>query len=141
MRPRLSLVTLGVASLEGSRAFYERLGWRRAAASQDGVTFFQLNGIVLALYPRDALAADCATDPVQSGFANVTLAQNYESITAVDAAYASAVAAGAGPRKPPEATFWGGYSGCVADPDGLRWELAFNPFFPLDLAGNLALPA
>ena len=58
----------------------------------------------------------------------------------MDAALAKAVAAGAQLLKPAQKVFWGGYSGYFADPDGHAWEVAFNPFFPLDAAGNLVLP-
>lgn len=141
MRPRLSLVTLGVADVARSRSFYERLGWRASGASQDGIAFFQLGTTVLALFSRAALAEDAQVhDAGPGGFAGVSLAQNYASPAEVDAAFASAVAAGAKPLKPPHATFWGGYSGYVGDPDGFCWELAHNPFFALDGDGGLSLP-
>ena len=62
-------------------------------------------------------------------------------IGTVDEAFAGALAAGATALKRPETAFWGGYSGYLADPDGHIWELAHNPFFPLDADGNLVLPA
>jgi len=68
----------------------------------------------------------------------MTLAQNFDSREAVDAAFAQALAAGATVLKAPEAVFWGGYSGYYADPDGHVWELAHNPFWPLDAEGHLA---
>ena len=57
MDQRMTLITLGVADLEASRAFYERLGWRRSVEKAEGVAFYQAN-IVLALYPRQSLAED-----------------------------------------------------------------------------------
>ncbi|HEX4765591.1 MAG TPA: VOC family protein [Lichenihabitans sp.] len=141
MEQRLSLVTLGVASLEASRAFYEALGWRPSAASQGDVVFFQLNGLAFALYPHHLLAEDARIPVAAPGFARVTLAHNCRSREAVDETFAQALAAGARALKPPEEAVWGGYSGYFADPDGHVWELAHNPHFPLDPAGNLSLPA
>lgn len=141
MEPRLSLVTLGVRDLARSRAFYERLGWRASSASQEGVAFFQLNGLVLSLYGRDDLARDAGLEPTGTGFAGFSLAQNLASPAAVDAAFAAALAAGGTALKAPHTIFWGGYVAFVADPDGVTWELAHNPGFALDEAGNVVLPA
>jgi len=139
MDRRLSLVTLGVADLARARSFYERLGFQPAAASQGDVAFYQLNGVVLALYPRDKLAEDAHVANDGAGFDGVTFAQNVGSPAAVDAALAFAVSCGATLRKPGTEAFWGGYSGYFADPDGHLWEVAHNPFFPMDDHGNLAL--
>ena len=68
----------------------------------------------------------------------MTLAQNFPDREAVDAAFDRALAAGADPLKRPEPVFWGGYSGYYADPDGHVWEVAHNPFWPLDAEGWLA---
>ncbi len=140
MEPHLSLVTLGVASLEVSRAFYESFGWKASSASQGDIVFFQMNGLALALHPRDMLAEDARVAEAGSGFSGVTLAHNCRTPEAVDKAFALALAAGATALKPPETAFWGGYSGYFADPDGYVWELAFNPHFPLDAEGGLTLP-
>ncbi len=141
MDQRVTIVTLGVASVPAARRFYESLGWTASSASQgDDVAFFQMNGMALSLFGRRALAEDAAIADSQPGFAGVTLAQNLDSPTAVDEAFAHAVTAGGTALKTPQTTFWGGYSGYFADPDGHIWELAHNPFFPLDADGNLALP-
>ena len=140
MEQRLSLVTLGVADLGRSRAFYEGLGWRRSARKFEGVAFFQTGGAAFALYPRDALAGDTQASPEGGGFPSFTLAYNARSRDEVDAVLAEAVKAGATLRKPARDVFWGGYSGYFADPDGFLWEVAWNPFFPLDGDGNLRLP-
>jgi uncharacterized glyoxalase superfamily protein PhnB len=68
------------------------------------------------------------------------LAQNFATEAEVDTAFATAVAAGATVLKPPEKVFWGGYSGYWADPDGHVWEVATNPFWPLNADGSLTLP-
>lgn len=140
MEQKVNIVTLGVGDLAASTGFYERLGWQRAAASQEGITFFQAGGVALALFPRDALAKDAQLDAAPPpGPGAVTLAQNLPSRDAVDAALDEAIAAGATLIKAAEDVFWGGYSGYFADPDGHLWEVAWNPFFPLDAAGLINL--
>ncbi|WP_413876699.1 VOC family protein [Albidovulum sp.] len=136
---RVTLITLGVADLSRSRAFYETLGWVPAEA-QEGVAFYQMHGAVLALFGRDALAADQGRPGAALGTGAMALAQNFPTEAAVDAAWGAALAAGAVPLKAPEKVFWGGYSGYYADPDGHVWELAMNPFWPLAPDGSLTLP-
>lgn len=142
MEPRLSLVTLGVADVAKARAFYERLGFRASNASEDNVAFFDAGGVVLALYGREALAEDACVSGggARGGFSGVTLAHNVASEKDVDAVLAAAVAVGARLVRPAQAVFWGGYSGYFADPDGHLWEVAYNPFFPLDASGRVVLP-
>ena len=141
MDQRITLVTLGVADLERSLRFYrDGLGWTPSGQSMEGeIAFIQLNGLVLALWPRTELAGD-ARLAVDDGWGGVALAQNHRSREAVDAAVAAVVAAGGTVLKAPVATDWGGYSGYVADPDGHPWELAHNPFWPLSEDGSLTLP-
>ncbi len=141
MEPRLSVVTLGVANLARARAFYEGLGWHRSSASQEGIAFYQANGLALALFPRAELAADAGLPDAPTGFSAVALAWNGRSREEVDAVHALALSLGARDVKAPQAVFWGGYSGYFADPDGHLWEVAHNPFFPLDERGNLSLTA
>jgi uncharacterized protein len=141
MEPRISLITLGVADVARSRSFYEALGWRASEASAPEVAFFQANGLALALFGRAALAADAEVEDRPSGFSGVALAHNLRSESEVDEAFAAALAAGAHAVKIPRRTAWGGYAGYFADPDWHLWELAHNPFFPLDESGNLQLPA
>jgi len=137
---RISLITLGVADVAASRAFYERLGWAASPSSQDDVAFFQAGGMAVALWARDALAEDsCVTDV--GGWGGVTLAYNVGSPADVDATLEEAEAAGATiPRRGAE-TFWGGYSGVFVDPDGHPWEVAHNPFWELRDDGAVVLPA
>ena len=137
---RVTLITLGVADMARARAFYAALGWVPHAASQEGVTFYQIHGAVLALFGRAELAADQGRPGGSLGTGAMTLAQNFATEAEVDAAHACAVAAGATSLKPPQRVFWGGYSGYVADPDGHVWELAMNPFWPLGPDGSLTLP-
>lgn len=141
MKPRINLVTLGVADLAAARLFYQRLGLVASPAGNDDVAFFDANGIVLGLFGHEALAHD-ANLPAQPppAFRGVSLAWNAASEAEVDAIIAHAVACGARLVKSPHKVFWGGYSGYFADPDGHLWEVAFNPFFPLDGEGRIALP-
>ena len=138
---RISLITLGVADVQASAAFYERLGWTRSSASQEQIVFIKLKGLALGLFSREELAKDAnLTEAGSTGFSGITLAHNLQSPEAVDAAMALAVASGGRQVKAPEKVFWGGYSGYFADPDGHLWELAHNPFAPLDEAGHMILP-
>ena len=137
---RVTLITLGVADLAVSRAFYGRMGWKEHGESQEGIAFFQLNGLALALFGREALAADQGRPGAALGTGAVTLAQNFTTEAGVDAAFAAALAAGGMALKAPEKVFWGGYSGYWADPDGHVWEVAMNPFWPLAEDGSLTLP-
>jgi len=138
---RISLVTLGVTDLTRSTAFYQALGWRRSSASSDEISFFATADSVLGLYPFDALAADAnalAGAGPQPGTA--ALAINVESEVEVERVLAEAVAAGASLAKAAVKSDWGGYSGYFADPDGHLWEVAHNPFLPLDEHGSVVLP-
>lgn len=135
---RISLITLGVADLDRSRAFYSALGWL-PAASAPGVVFYQFDGMALGLFGLDALAEDQGRPGAALGTGAATLAQNFPDRAGVDAAYSVALAAGASALKSPEAVFWGGYSGYYADPDGHVWELAHNPFWQLDDQGRVTL--
>ncbi len=137
---RVTLITLGVADLAASRAFYERLGWKEHGESQPGVAFFQMHGAALALFGAADLAADQGRPDAVLGTGAITLAQNFATEAEVDAAFADALAAGGVALKAPEKVFWGGYSGYWADPDGHVWEVAMNPFWPLAEDGSLTLP-
>ena len=138
MEQRLSLVTLGVSDLARARAFYEGLGWSTGAAPADDVVFFQVGGMVVALWDRARLAADSGvTDG--GGWGGVTLAYNTRSPEEVDSVIEEARAAGATiPREPGE-TFWGGYSGVFVDPDGHPWEVAHNPSWTINEDGSVTL--
>jgi len=140
MEQRISIVTLGVTDLDRSREFYERLGWCRSMAQSDGIVFFQAGGMALALYPRDELAKDANISPKGNGFRSVTLAYNARGRAEVDSVLEEAKVAGANIIKPAQEAFWGGYSGYFSDPDGFLWEVAWNPFFPLEDDGSIRLP-
>jgi predicted lactoylglutathione lyase len=137
---RVSLITLGVADLAASRAFYARLGWQEHGESQKTVAFFQMHGAVLGLFPSDELAKDQGRPDAKLGNGGITLAQNFATEAEVDAAFAAALTAGGTKVKAPEKVFWGGYSGYWSDPDDHVWEVAMNPFWPLNDDGSLTLP-
>ena len=116
-----------------SVTFYrEGLGLPTTYKDGEGIAFFQLAGTWLALYPSDSLAEDACLPPDRTRFGGVTVAHNVHSKAEADSVIAQALAAGAQLLKPAADTFWGGYSGYFADPDGHPWEVAWNPFFPLE---------
>ena len=128
MKPRISMITLGVTDLEKSVKFYEEgLGFPKKESSPE-VAFFTLNGTWLGLYGREALAEDAMVSAEGSGFNSFALAHNVASEEEVDETMAQALAAGATLAKAPQEVFWGGYSGYFKDPDGHLWEIAYNPF-------------
>lgn len=139
---RINLVTLGVRDMERSRAFYQALGFSLSGEmSNDQVSFFALGNLVFGLFGRADLAKDAGVADDGGKFCAVSLAINVESREAADAAMQAAADAGAAIVKPARDVFWGGYSGYFSDPDGHLWEVAFNPFFPLDENGLCRLPA
>ncbi|MEV0459290.1 VOC family protein [Catellatospora methionotrophica] len=139
MEQRISIVTLGVAELGRARTFYERLGWRGQEIEQ--TVFFQTGGIAVVLWARDKVAADAGVqDPGGDGFGGICLAHNVRDRAEVDAIMAVAAGAGATATKAAQETFYGGYAGFFADPDGHVWEVAHNPGFTLAEDGSLILP-
>lgn len=138
MKPRISMITLGVNDLPRAVQFYEEgLGFPRMESPPE-VAFFMLNGTWLGLYGREALAEDACVSAEGQGFAGFTLSHNVQSEAEVDAVLRQAVQAGATLVKAAGKVFWGGYSGYFKDPDGHLWEVAHNPFFwagPEDQAG------
>lgn len=140
MEQRISIVTLGVADLNRSREFFERLGWRRSMAKSEGIVFFQAGGMALALYPRDELAKDANVASDSEGYRGISLAYNARNRAEVDWVLKEAEAAGAKVIKPAQEAFWGGYSGYFSDPDGFLWEVAWNPFFPIAEDGSIRIP-
>lgn len=137
MQQRVTIIGLGVTNLEVSNAFYEeKFGWKKMKSSNENISFFQLNGLLLSLYPKDKLAEDATVDATGSGFKAFTLAYNTRSKEEVDEVITNLANKGVKVVKQPEEVFWGGYSGYIADPDENLWEIAFNPFLELDEAGN-----
>lgn len=132
MKPKISIITLGVADLDKSKYFYQHaLSLPLSKNSNESIAFFELHGCWLALFDKIALAQDAGVRPVENlvSFSGITLAQNVTSKKAVDKQIEEAKVAGAVITKPPQDTFWGGYSGYFKDLDGYLWEIAYNPFF------------
>jgi uncharacterized protein len=134
MKPRLTLVTLGVVDLEHAVRFYrDGLGWPTEGIvgtqfEHGAVAFFALKGgLRLALWPRESLAHDTGLPVGAPNATELSLGHNVSSRKEVDAAMREAKAAGAEIVKPAHDTFWGGYSGYFKDPDGHLWEIAWNP--------------
>ncbi|HME34848.1 MAG TPA: VOC family protein [Candidatus Sulfotelmatobacter sp.] len=142
MEQRVSIITLGVADLKRSRAFYERLGWRRSLSKDDaeGIVFFQAGSMALALYPRHELAKDANVPVDGHGFPGITLAYNTRTRAEVDSVLNDAASTGAKILKPAQEALWGGYSGYFSDPDGFLWEVAWNPSFPIAEDGSIRIP-
>jgi len=129
MKPRISMITLGVRNLAAAIEFYEKgLGFPRMESPPE-VAFFTLNGAWLGLYGRKALAEDATVSPEGEGFESFALAHNVSSEQEVNEVVLQAVEAGATLVKKPQKVFWGGYSGYFKDIDGHLWEVAYNPFF------------
>lgn len=129
MEQRLTLITLGVRNLQRAREFYQNVfGWQPIENDSEGIVFFQLNGMQLALFPQESLADDAGVSPEGSGFKKFSLAYNVRSEQEVDELVAELEEKGATVLKRPEKVFWGGYSSYISDPDDNLWEIAYNPF-------------
>lgn len=133
MKPKIGLITLGVSNLKTSLRFYrDGLGFPTHDYKEGaGVVFFEMEGVWLALFPKEELAKDANTAAEGSGFNGITLAHNVKTEKEVDEVIKLAVDAGAKLVKQPQKVSWGGYSGYFADPDGYLWEVAHNPFVDL----------
>jgi len=139
MKPRITVLTIGVADLERSLRFYrDGLGlategvvgteWEHGA-----VVFFPLHGgVTLALYARKDIAWDSTIKESKPSPTEFTIAHNVNDRKEVDDVLRQAKAAGAQVVKPAGETFWGGYAGYFQDPDGHLWEVAWNPKLPIE---------
>lgn len=177
--PRMTVITLGVADLARSTSFYREIFSTPPITQYEGVTFFPLPGVWLALYPQDKLAEDIgieahvaaqapehrsgvllqdAPDEASGAyvagrrgsapharphtpFRGVTLAYNARSKQEIGDIFARVARAGAHVARKPQDTFWGGYSGYFADPDGHYWEVAWGPMFEFTEQGDLRFKA
>ncbi|OEK08285.1 glyoxalase [Flavivirga aquatica] len=138
MEQRLTIIGLGVSNLKQLTAFYEnKFGWKKTKASNESISFFQLNGILLSLYPREKLAEDAGISSKGNGFNAFSLAYNTRTKEEVDIMIETLENKGVKIIKRPQEAFWGGYSSYVSDPDNNLWEIAFNPFLSLDEKGNI----
>jgi catechol 2,3-dioxygenase-like lactoylglutathione lyase family enzyme len=135
MEQRISLITLGVADVDATAAFYTTLGWARVD-SPDGVIAFDLIGQTLGLYPLAKMAEDIGLSVEELGHGAMTLGYNCRAKEDVGTILIAAKAAGADILKPAADVFWGGHHGFFRDPDGQIWEIAFNPFSELSKDGG-----
>ncbi|WP_459617945.1 VOC family protein [Bordetella sp. 2513F-2] len=134
MKPRISVLTLGVDDLERAVAFYrDGLGLATQGIvgtefEHGAVAFFDLQGqLKLALWARENIAHDTGLPrarPCPTGF---TIGHNVSSRQEVDEVMEQARRAGATVVQPAHDTFWGGYAGYFQDPDGHVWEVVWNP--------------
>lgn len=138
MKPRVSVLTLGVDDLERALRFYrDGLGWASEGIvgtefEHGAVAFFPLQGdLMLALYPRKEIAWDAQVPIQPNSSTEFTIAHNVNTKEQVDVVMTQAQAAGAQIIKPAGQTFWGGYAGYFRDPDGHLWEVAWNPQLPV----------
>jgi len=134
MKPRVTVITIGVDDLEASLSFYrDGLGLPTEGIVGDefeygAVVFIELQtGLRLALWPRKSIAHDTGLALGPASATEITLGHNVASKAEVDAVMASATSAGAVIVKAAHDTFWGGYSGYFQDPDGHLWEVVWNP--------------
>jgi uncharacterized protein len=137
---RVSLVTLGVSDYARACAFYAALGWSPALDIEE-TAFYQANGVILVLWAREKLAADMGIPDTGGRWSGVALAHNVRSRDEVHEIIELARENGAEITREPSETFYGGYAGAFRDLDGHAWEVAHNPGFGLDVAGNVLLPA
>ncbi|MEO1554038.1 MAG: VOC family protein [Pseudomonadota bacterium] len=137
---RLSIITLGVEDRAAMTAFYKDV-IGLTLYTDEGMTMFDMGGLVLGLWEYDKLAKDAgqSADPAP-GFKGTAIAYNTRSVEEVDEIFARLETAGVDITTAPHKAFWGGYSGYFADPEGNAWEVAYNPFWKLDEAGHLVLP-
>lgn len=140
MEPRISIITLGVDDLDRAAGFYEAMGLERNQKITEGVAFFQMGGMILALWPRDELAEDAGIADRTPGFAGIALAYNTRSEAEVGLVLERAEKAGGRVIKPAQRAFWGGVQGYFADTEGNLWEVAYNADFPIDDEGRITLP-
>lgn len=140
MRQKINLITLGVDDFDRAVDFYEKgLGWKKSDKSVESLAVFPLGGIVLALHPRHELSEDVTIEYEPTAFSGLTLSYNAKSEKEVDEVLAHVASLGATIIKPAQKVYWGGYSGYFKDLDGYVFEVAYNPFWPLDDQDNLKI--
>ena len=134
MKPRITVITIGVDDLERALRFYrDGLGLRTEGIigqnfEHGAVAFFDLPaGLKLALWPRKSISFDTSLPLSTPSPTDFTLGHNVSSKSEVDSVMEQAKAAGAVIVKPAQDTFWGGYAGYFQDPDRHLWEVAWNP--------------
>lgn len=140
MEPRVDFISLGVRNVQESRDFYvDGLGWPVHREVAGEVLFIQVNhGLVLSLWDVRQMQAEAGTSP-PAGIPCITLSHNVASPGDVDRVMEEAAEAGADIIAEPVTQPWGGYTGYFSDPDGFRWEVAYNPTWVVDDAGRVTV--
>lgn len=132
MEQRISIITLGVSDLKKSRDFYDSLGWQVATEEQaEQIVTYNLPHMGFALYQIDKLSDDATVQLKLGKTSSFSMAYNVDSEEKVRIIIDDVQSVGGKIIKQPHKVFWGGYSGYFADPDGYLWEVAYNPFSPL----------
>ena len=134
MKPRITVITLGVDDLQRALSFYRdglslvTQGIVGKEFEHGAVAFFDLqSGLKLAVWPRGSISHDSGLPVGRPSATELTIGHNVSSRAEVDAVMEQAAAAGASIVKPAQETFWGGYAGYFQDPDGHLWEVVWNP--------------
>jgi hypothetical protein len=155
LEPRISIITLGVDDLDRAARFYEAMGLERNEKITEGVAFFQMGGMILALWPREELARDAGVEAsanwkrraggaiegeVPRDFSGVALAYNTRSEVEVFEILEKVEKAGGRIVKSAQRAIFGGMQGYFEDTEGNLWEVAHNPDFPIDAEGRISLP-
>ena len=141
--PRVTLITLGVSDLNESTKFYKSVLGTPPNTSYDGVTFIELPGVWVSLYPLESLAGDISPGVPSNKpeFSGITISYNARNRNDVISIIERARSTGARVVKEPQETFWGGFSGYFADPDDYYWEIAWGPMFDFTERGELKFKA
>ena len=139
MRPRITVITVGVDNLERALRFYRdglglpTQGIVGTEVDHGAVAFFDLQaGVQLAIWPRKSIAHDSGLPESAPSPTDFTLGHNVSSSQEVDAVMEQARNAGATIVRQAHDTFWGGYAGYFQDPDGHLWEIVWNPQLPIE---------
>lgn len=136
VQQQIAVITLGVADLARSMAFYASgFGWAPVFVNAE-IAFFQMNGMVLGLWLRSSMEDDVKA-PLGQAPGATTIAHNVTAAEEVDALMARLVESGADVLRPAGNPPHGGRRGYIADPDGHVWEIAWNPLWPIDADGHV----
>jgi len=137
MKQRLSILTIGVNDLAAMRNFYEqKFGWTPVAANKD-IVFFKLNGCLLSFLGKTDLAQDANVAEATGASKSFLLAYVVKTEKEVDDLFAQLEGQGVKIVKRPQKTFFGAYTGYVADVEGNLWDIGCNPYIEMDEQGNV----
>ena len=144
MQTHADFITLATTDLDAARSFYvDGLGWTPTLDVPDEIIFFQVgHGTMLGLFSAPKFADDLGSpESAVTPVTGVTLSHNVSSAAEVDRVIAQGLAAGATLVKSPQQASFGGYHGHFADPNGVIWEIAYNPGWAVAADGTVRLDA